>query len=391
MSSNPSVLMFCPNFRPVVGGAERQAERLATVLATEGCRVRVLTPRHGATSLAFEALNGFEVRRFDFVDLAKKYPKIPMVGVVNLANLVRSMRRAVRAHIDTFDVLHVHLVGTSGAVAVGVAAEFGYPVVCKVGSSGQGSDFFTAAGNAAVLRWVRGTYRTHVDRWIATSLAVQESIVDAGNASERVVRIPNGVEIPGQSRCYRDAAGKRFLYVGRVSRETHRDFETLVSAFGRLATSVGDVELALVGKGNQVELLRQAVTQAGLGDRVHFPGECRPDEWYAWADCFVLPSRREGMSNALLEAMAAGLPCIANDIPPNREVLDHGRAGFLVPVGDLEALLAVMRRIEREQGLAECYGALAFERAKTQYSIDSVGMRHIELYKDVVQRSRRRK
>ena len=115
--------------------------------------------------------------------------------------------------------------------------------------------------------------------------------------------------------------------------------------------------------------------------RIHLPGFDRPEKWLAWADCFVLPSRREGLSNALLEAMAAGLPCIANDIPPNREVLDNGNAGILVPVGDGDALENAMRVIVEDSGVAEHYAQMARERVEQCYTISAVAESYLKLYR----------
>jgi glycosyltransferase involved in cell wall biosynthesis len=94
----------------------------------------------------------------------------------------------------------------------------------------------------------------------------------------------------------------------------------------------------------------------------------------------VLPSRREGLSNALLEAMASGLPCIANDIPPNREVLDGGRAGLLVPVEDEEALLKALRGLVTDADNARMWGKRARDRVISTYTIDAVAARYDDLY-----------
>ena len=114
------------------------------------------------------------------------------------------------------------------------------------------------------------------------------------------------------------------------------------------------------------------------------PGFDQPKKWLAWADCFVLPSRLEGLSNALLEAMAAGLPCIANDIPPNREVLDNGNAGVLVAVENCDALEAAMRDMVEDNGKARNFALRARERVEQCYSINSVAVRYVNLYESLL-------
>jgi len=115
------------------------------------------------------------------------------------------------------------------------------------------------------------------------------------------------------------------------------------------------------------------------------PGQQQPDTWLKWADCFVLPSRREGLSNALLEAMSFGLPCIANDIPPNREVLDDGSGGVLVPVGDEDELYDAMWSMVTDIEHATAMGQAALRRVESRFAIDSVADRYIDLYGQLAQ------
>lgn len=75
--------MFCPQFRPFVGGAERQAEKLAVVLVAAGCRVKIITPRVDPDSPDREEANGVTIERFPFTDLARRYP-VPGIAVLNI-------------------------------------------------------------------------------------------------------------------------------------------------------------------------------------------------------------------------------------------------------------------------------------------------------------------
>ena len=94
----------------------------------------------------------------------------------------------------------------------------------------------------------------------------------------------------------------------------------------------------------------------------------------------MLPSRREGLSNALLEAMAARLPCIAYDIPPNREVLADGGTGLLVPVEDRGALATAMIRMAGDVEYAHFLATAGHARIVAQYSMPSVVAAYSSLY-----------
>lgn len=379
-----SVLMFCPQFRPVVGGAERQAEKLAVALAEAGCRVTILTPRLDPDSPDREEANDVTIERFALTDLSRLYP-IPGVAVLNIPYILWQVARAVRPRLKRANVLHCHIASlqTAGAALAGHMAHV--PVLCKAAMADQRSDLGEIEKAGASGRLVAWLVRAFIQTWVATTAAVEAALIRAGVEPRKIVRIPNGVELPHELNTGRRAGKVRgFLYLGRLSTNTQRDVPTLVRAFDRLANTNPDVELAIVGGGELFEETRQLAETCAARDRIHLPGFDRPEKWLAWADCFVLPSRREGLSNALLEAMAAGLPCIANDIPPNREVLDDGKAGVLVPVENCDALEAAMRAMVEDDGKARHFALRAKERAERCYLIRAVADRYAHLYESLL-------
>ena len=101
------------------------------------------------------------------------------------------------------------------------------------------------------------------------------------------------------------------------------------------------------------------------------------------ADCLVLSSRREGLPNALLEAMCAGLVCIENDIPPNREVRAGGDAGLLTRVEGEDDLLHALRRVYTDPQVADRLRRSAHERARSTYDICTVATRYVQPYEQL--------
>lgn len=372
--------MFCPQFRPVIGGAERQAEKLAVALIAAGCKVTILTPRIDSDSPDREKIDGVEIERFPFSDLSRRY-RVPGVAVLNIPYILWQIVCAVRPHLKDAHVLHCHIASLQTAGAALAARMARVPVILKAAMADNRSDLGEIEKAGVSGRVVAWLVRALIQTWVATTGAVEAALIRAGVSPDNVVRIPNGVDLPGESNSARAAErAKRFLYLGRLSSNTQRDVPTLIRAFDRLAKVCPDVELAIVGGGDLLEETRKLAATYPSTLRIHLPGFDRPEKWLAWADCFVLPSRREGLSNALLEAMAAGLPCIANDIPPNREVLDGGAVGFLVPVGDEDALAVTMQRLSMDRGLGRTYGDLAIARVRGKYAIEAVARLYLELY-----------
>lgn len=385
-----SVLMFCPQFRPLVGGAERQAEKLAKALAALGCKVTIVTPRIDPDSADVEEYEGVRVERFALSDLSRHFP-IPGIALINIPVILWQVMRAVHVRLKGYDVLHCHLASlqTAGAALAGRLS--GVPVLCKAATAAQRSDLGEIEKGGLTGSFVSWLIRVLISNWIATTEAVSQALVRAGINPKRIARIPNGVDLSdiGVSHVGGNSV-RRFLYLGRLSTNSQRDVPTLIRAFDRLAVTHSDVELALVGSGDLFEETLTLVNTCGASDRIHMPGLDDSNKWMSWANSFVLPSRNEGLSNALLEAMAAGLPCIANDIPPNREVLADGRAGVLVPIGDENQLYRAMLRMISDAAHASTMRTAALSRARSHYGIDAVSASYVALYDDLIKSSSQR-
>ncbi|MDO1582786.1 glycosyltransferase [Rhizobium oryzicola] len=141
-------------------------------------------------------------------------------------------------------------------------------------------------------------------------------------------------------------AGPVIITLGRLV--SVKDHQTLLRAFSRLAPSRA-AKLVVFGEGPLLSNLESLAYSLGISDRVLFAGYVNdPAACYACGDIFVLSSRTEGFGNALVEAMTFGLSVVSTDAPYGpREILDHGKFGELVPVGDADALAkAIDRAIE---------------------------------------------
>jgi glycosyltransferase involved in cell wall biosynthesis len=139
-----------------------------------------------------------------------------------------------------------------------------------------------------------------------------------------------------------NGAGAKLLTVG--SFKTVKNHALLLRAFAHLVSNV-DARLMLLGDGELRPELEQLARQLGIADRVIFPGfQNPPTPFYETADLFVLSSNSEGLPTVLIEAMACGLPVVSTDCPYGpAEILEDGKYGALVPVGDEGALAAAMQ------------------------------------------------
>lgn len=375
------VLLFCPVYLPRVGGAERQAALSSVALAHSGCRVEVLTIRYEDTwPLIEHPHERVTVRRIPFHDLSRSRLHLRGIGVVNSAWIGARITRAVREASGSFDVLHAYnLSGPMSAFAVRAAKRCGLGTVAGAVSTG---DWFDLRLLAREWVWGRRGCRwllRDVDLWQAVSGGVVEDLLAAGIPRGKILALPNGVEVPQAPATVQEKA-TRFLYLGRLARTAPRDVEGLIAAFADFSADSASVELAIVGGGENLERVATLAARSPAANRIRVIGHAPREPWLSWADVFVLPSFVEGMSNALLEGMAHGLACIAYDIPPNREALDGGSAGVLIPVGDRARFGEAMKRLATEVGLARDLGERARRRAESVYDIRTVTARLREAY-----------
>ena len=127
------------------------------------------------------------------------------------------------------------------------------------------------------------------------------------------------------------------------------------------------------------------IDRLGLRDRVLLLGT-RNDvpSLLKSADLYVLPSRTEGLPNALLEAMVAGCPIVTTDVPGCRDLIRHEETGLLVPCGDVAALAAAMHRLLDDRDIALKFGRCAAEEVINEWHIDATYEAYAALYEETL-------
>jgi len=160
-----------------------------------------------------------------------------------------------------------------------------------------------------------------------------------------------------------------------------KDHRTLVEAAALVRRRIPDVRFALVGDGPERGYLERRIGELGLGDAVRLLGT-RYDvpAILARAAAFCLPSRAEGLSNAIMEAMAAGLPVVATDAGGNAELVQHGGTGFVVPVGDAGGMAGRLVELLSDRGLARGMGHRGRAAAERELSLDRKQAAYGDLY-----------
>jgi glycosyltransferase involved in cell wall biosynthesis len=322
--------------------------------------------------------------------MAARRDRFPMdwAAVWRLRRVVRSLAREGNAAVHSHNL-------ASWQYATCATLGLGVPHVhTEHGSNPHGAGL----KNRLRIRWLA----SRADALVAVSEDTARALAkDQGLPRERIVVVPNGLPIPpGVVTSDARAVARRALgldndawVVGAVGRLAPvKGQDRLIHAFGdlRRTTAGARAALLLIGDGPDRARLESLVGSLGLAADVRFAGH-RADarDLYAAIDLFVLPSRSEGLSVALLEAMAAGCPVAATGVGESRAALADGACGRLLPddVREWSAVLADERAAAGGAAVSERVHR-ARERVRDRYSFDAMLDAYEAIYLRAIERRR---
>jgi glycosyltransferase involved in cell wall biosynthesis len=319
-------------------------------------------------------------------------PGYPLVDLVIQQARLRALLRRLSGR---FDVLQVNHLGPALLSALQVRRASGIPVLLVVwGSCRPGVGPFRAGPKWAAVR----ALARRVDQVIALSREMADNLTNLwGFAPERIEVIPNGVNTDlfrPREATERPAAlsgpAPVAISVGRLT--PAKRYDLLIAAWSRVAGRHPDARLVILGEGPLRAELESRIRESKLQGRVLLPG-VRSDVpvWHSAADLYISSSDTEGMSNAVLEAMASGLPIVATRVSGSEDLIRHEMNGLLVPRGDGSALAAAVLRLLDHPTLRRRLGSSARETILSGYSLSSVARRYRECYEAALRsRARRR-
>lgn len=394
-----NICMLVYHYYPVAaGGAEHQCRLQALALTERGHACRVLTTRVRFSHPRRDRDQAVEIVRFSipqillalWIDCKKRLARSPKLipqkkvrpsqahqkssesggGLeqclrwLNALFFMTGVTLYVCRHRSHIDVLHTHVASWNAGFAHWLGDRFGIPVVCK------------AANLPAFHNYGRSVpFPTFWSEWrrrgsfIALTEEMERDLISNGVEEGRIRRIPNGVAIPA---CPTDVkTHQQILCVGNFTQGgEHKGFDTLLAAWSHVHSIAPELRLVIAGGGDFGYWLKLADTLA-CEDSVVFLGHVDDlAEIYQSSGVFVLPSRVEGISNALLEAQSYGIPAVVTDIPGNREVVKMRKTGLLVSVDDAERLAEAILELALDADLRQQLGACARQYIQEHFSME---------------------
>jgi glycosyltransferase involved in cell wall biosynthesis len=350
------VLQFITGFH--VGGTERHVAYLATRLDPARFEVHLACLQQAGPLYGEMAACGFPLTAY------------PIKGFLRPSTLRQQLRFAAYLKAEAIDIVHAY--GFYPIVfAVPVARLAGAQVV--LASIRDNGDPWTRAQRLVQMCASRMAHGVLVN-----ATAVRDRLTAGGHARRGITVIRNGVDIDRFAPRPPDEALRASLglpasapLVVAVSRlNPMKGLDDFVRALALLADRYPEARFAIVGDGASRRELEEQVRGLGLADRLVFTGT-RLDiaAILSQAAVSVVSSLSEGLSNVVLESMAAGVPVVATRVGGTPELLDDGVSGFLVPPCDAPAMAAAIERLLGDPAMARRMGNAGRERAVTGFSM----------------------
>ena len=343
------------------GGTERQMIEL----------IRRLDPDRWAVHLAcFEASGAWLRRATDAAVSVAEFPVRSFKRAATMRHLwafARWCRERRIAVVHTSD-LYSNTFGLPGALLGGVPL--------RVGNRRE----VNPDKSFAQIALQRAAYAC-ADLVVANSRAAADRLLKEQVPSRKIRVVPNGLDIKLFQTRPPNPRPRKVVVVANLRPE--KGHEVLIDAAAKILVRFPDATFDIVGGGPLLDTLRARCADRQVARAVTFAGHQEDvAARLAAADIFTLPSRSEAFPNAVLEAMAAGLPIVASAVGGICELLADNGSGLLVPAGDADALAAGLQALMSDPERAARLGAAARMAAETRYSFDRMVTAFDALYRD---------
>lgn len=238
-------------------------------------------------------------------------------------------------------------------------------------------------GITNILRFPRGREKQQLiisrGHFVAMTRVIADNLIAAGVDPKNISKIPNGIRIDGTYK--KDfQRSENVLFVGNLYQQPAKGVDILLKAWKTVVNAFPACTLTIAGDGD-LDAYKKYCAEHNIGDSVIFLGKHSDVSGLMLsADVFVLPSRREGMPNVLMEAMLRAVPSVATDISGSQDLIEHMQTGILVPPASVQALADGIIYLLTNRDKAAEMATKARNRIIQSYDIDTVAEEYVKLY-----------
>lgn len=375
----------------------------AKYLAKAGCEVMIISPVPYAPRLlrfksrwkkygmvaGFDEIDGVPVHYPRYIHLpAQWYHGLSCFAMyIGINRLLNSMIKFYQPHL-----VHAHTATYDGYVGLMIKKKFNLPLVCSL----RGSDINIYPHYEKLTMHLTRRVISGADRLISVSSALKNAAMGLENPAKEIQVVYNGCDFndPHGSGEFRKMTRSKLgisskdtvlIFAGSIDKD--KGIFELINAFKKLKQKRADLHLILLGDGPETGDVKKILLSNDLGRRIHLTGSRPHKEMFLWlkaADLFVLPTYYEGLPNAILEAMACGLPVISTRVGGIPEAVIDGESGILINSKDEDALRSAIEFLLNSNGLAMEMGRNGRAIIERKFSWQRNAEETVRIYEDII-------
>ena len=375
MNSNESlaILMVVAQYPfPITGGLEKQAYELSKDLVKKDVKVTVLSRKFSKNQQEFEVVNGVTVFRI-------AWSKNRLIRFITLPFLMTYFMFCKR---NQFNIVHLHTLSSLSLYVLLIAKLFGKKVVLKMANVAEHGipQFKNSALGLLQLKIIKSA-----DVIVSMSIESKQELIYVNYPINRIFMTPNGIPIPivinkNIKKSIDHKKNCKVVFVGRLA--IQKNIASLLNVWADIQShSDISASLEILGTGPLEEELRAAVRRLNIIDTVVFRGHINNvHEHLNSADIFVLPSLAEGNSNAILEAMVAGLPIISTNVGGTLMQVGYHGAKYISEVDNNRELFKNLLSLILNCSERERVGQEMYDRVTANFAMGNIANNYISMY-----------
>lgn len=320
--------------------------------------------------------------KFDFSTFLRKvYNKLTLL--LEEYTFQYSIYKYLKRNIQNYNIIHVHQTSWLSILPSYLGKKYNKIVLIKEATL-NGYEFLKYLYLPKRLK----NLPINNSNFIGISELIINNLLEQGVKQENLYYIPNGVELrtdAGLSLQTKSNKKDNFeiLFVGNFIQGPIKGLDVLIKAIGVVFKTCQNIQLNILGKGDK-SIYNKMIEDLGIKNNILFLGSQNSYDYYKKSDIFVLPSRSEGMSNSLIEAMSLGLPCIATNVSGVSDIIDDGENGFIVEIEDYNGMAdRIIQLIEKEELLYK-FKTNSIQKIKNKFSMEKIAKMYYNLYNSLI-------
>lgn len=303
--------------------------------------------------------------------------KIPLTGfLIWFLPLLWKFFWYLRNKRRDFDIIYVPIMEQWAFIGCILGQLLNKPVIVKDATMNGISNILRFPLGKAMQKYI--IKRTN--KFIAISSAIKLNFLNEGISEDRIEFIPNGVEIKKLDRL---PVRGRCLFIGNLYQQPAKGIDILLKSWIEIHKKNPEAQLYVVG-GGEIEEYNKYIEKLGIGGSVFFMGKHQNIYLFLQeAEIIIIPSRREGLSNVLLEAMMLGIPVVASNISGNQDLIVDGVNGMLFDVNNIRELTQDVTTLLANENLRSMFSVKSKELIERKYNINHVAEEYSHLFNEL--------